>query len=494
MEKHSLSKSTYIRGLQCQKSLYLYKHHYELKDKVSTKQQAIFDQGTEVGILAQEMFPGGKDASPSSHLRMWEAVQKTKEFLDSGETIIYEATFQYNGVLAALDILVKDEEGWKAYEVKSSTSVKEVNLPDAAIQFYTIANSGIDLVDISIVYINNQYVKQGPVDLKLLFTIKSVYDGIIALQPEIPLEIEKLKNVLQNDSIPNIDIGAHCDKPHICDFKGQCWKHVPEYSIFDIANLRVNRKFELYKQGILSLEEINLSQVSLGANQHLQVEHEQNGEPHIDHKKIEEFINSLKYPLYHLDFETMSFAVPVYDNSKPYQQLPFQYSLHIEKKDGSVKHFEFLAEADRDSDPRDKFIDKLIDDLGTSGDILVYNRGFEEGVLKNMQVLYPHLEKEIQAIRNRLKDLMIPFQKRWYYTPEMKGKYTIKYVLPALVPELSYKDLEIQEGGSASTIFSQMVMGNFEGDIEKTRNDLKEYCKMDTLAMVEILKVLKEVN
>ena len=154
MEKHILSKSTFIRGLQCEKSLYLYKHHYNLKDETPAQLQAIFNQGTNVGILAQELFPNGVDASPSSYFKMQESVFKTEEFIKKGESIIYEATFQYNGVLAALDILVKEDDGWKAYEVKSSTSVSETYINDAAIQYYTIVNSGIDLKDISIVYIN----------------------------------------------------------------------------------------------------------------------------------------------------------------------------------------------------------------------------------------------------------------------------------------------------------------------------------------------------
>ena len=176
MRKFKLSKSTFIRGLQCEKSLYLYNHHYKLKDPTPASLQAVFDQGTNIGILAQELFPNGVDASPESYFKMHESIGKTLDFINKGETIIYEATFQFNDVLAALDILVNDDEGWKAYEVKSSTSVSETNVKDAAIQFYTIKKSGIDLKDISIVYINNQYTKDGELDLHQLFTIESVYD------------------------------------------------------------------------------------------------------------------------------------------------------------------------------------------------------------------------------------------------------------------------------------------------------------------------------
>ena len=179
-----------------------------------------------------------------------ESVIKTKAFLESGESIIYEATFTYNEVLAALDILVKDKDGWKAYEVKSSTSVSETYIKDAAIQYYTIINSGIDLVDISVVHINNQYVLDGDLDIDQLFTIESVKDRVLDYLPEIPSEITRLKNVIELDSAPNIDIGSHCHEPYDCDFKGTCWKHIPEYSVFDISNLNKKKKFDLYNQGI----------------------------------------------------------------------------------------------------------------------------------------------------------------------------------------------------------------------------------------------------
>ena len=215
---------------------------------------------------------------------------------------------------------------------------------------------------------------------------------------------------------------------------------------------------------------------------------------HIDKENISGFLNDLNYPLYFLDFETIASAVPIYDGSRPYQQLVFQYSLHIQQeKGGELKHLEYLAEAGPDNDPRKGFVEQLIKDCGTVGDILVYNISFEKGKLNDLITLYPTHETEITDIIARLKDLMIPFQKKWYYTPEMKGRYTIKNVLPALVPELFYQDLEISEGGTASNIFYQMVTGEFQGDIEQTRKDLLEYCKLDTYAMVKILERLYQV-
>ena len=485
-----LSKSTFIRGLQCEKSLYLYKHHYKLKDPTPSSLQVVFDQGTMIGILAQELFPNGIDASPENHFKMVESVRKTQDFISQGESIIYEATFLYNEVLTALDILVKNKEGWKAYEVKSSTKVSDTYIKDAAIQYYTITNSGIDLKDISIVHINNQYTREGELDIHQLFTIESVYDQVLDILPLIANEVRRLKNVIESPKIPSVDIGNHCSDPYDCDFKGTCWKHIPEYSIFNISRLNKNKKFDLYNQGVIKLNDIDLSKTDLNPNQVLQVQSEINGTSHIEIDEIRNFINGLNYPLYYLDFETMGPAVPIYDGSRPYQQLVFQYSLHIQKTSTSeIQHREYLA--DPSQDPRIGFIEKLIQDCGSSGDILVYNIGFERGKLNDLIKVFPKYTNELRAIVNRLKDLMIPFQQKWYYTPEMKGSYSIKAVLPALVPELSYNDLDVKEGGTASNTFLSMVNGSFKGDVEEKRRQLLEYCELDTFAMVKILDRLR---
>ncbi len=492
MEKHLLSKSTFIKGMQCHKALYLGKHHKELKAEVSEAQEAIFSQGTRVGELAQQLFPGGVDCTPESYYDFQKAVIRTQEEIAKGTKIIYEAAFQFNGVLAALDILVNDNNGWKAYEVKSSTSISVTYHMDATIQYYAITNSGIELKDIFIVHINNEYEKNGPIDLKELFTIESVKDIVLGIMPGIPNQVAALKKVLNQNEIPDIDIGLHCSDPYGCDFSAHCWKDIPENSVFDIANLRANKKFELYDSGVISFNEIP-EDFPLNENQWMQVNSELNNESFIDKKKIKNFVNDLQYPLYFMDFETFATAVPVFDRSNPYQQLVFQYSLHIlPTENGELIHKEFLAETNG-VDPRIPFIERLIGDCGTTGDILVYNIGFEKGKLKDLAEAFPNYLFQIGKMIERLKDLMIPFQQRWYYTPAMRGSYSIKKVLPALVPELSYEDLTIKEGGTASNTFAKMLLGEFEGDVMQTRKDLLEYCKLDTMAMVEILKTLKSV-
>ena len=487
-----LSKSTFLRGLQCEKSLYLYKHHYNLKDLTSSSLQVVFDQGTNIGLLSQKLFPNGVDASPENHFKVIESVGKTLGFINEGNTVIYEATFLFDEVLAALDILVKDEEGWKAYEVKSSTKISETYVRDAAIQYYTISNSGIDLKDISIVHINNQYFRDGELDVHQLFTIESVYAQVLEYLPKIPNEVRRLKSVIEYSEIPNIDIGPHCSEPYDCDFKGTCWKHVPEYSVFNISRLTKDKKFDLYNQGVITLDQIDIGQTDLNPNQVLQVQSEVDGTTYFDKNEIGNFTNGLSYPLYFLDFETIGPAVPIYQGSRPFQQLVFQYSLHIQETLSSeIIHREYLANPIED--PRIGFIEQLITDCGDIGDVIVYNIGFERGKLNDLIDVFPEYSNELRGIVNRLKDLMIPFQQKWYCTPEMRGSYSIKYVLPALVPKLSYNDLDIKEGGTASNTFLSMVNKSFEGDVEETRRQLLEYCKLDTYAMVKILEKLLKV-
>jgi hypothetical protein len=495
MSTHILSKSTYMRGIKCPKSLYLNKHGKALRDEISDSQEFIFEQGTEVGLLAQELFPKGIDCSPESFYDYGPSIQKTKELIDKGQKVIYEASFQFDGVLCAMDILVKSGDGYKAYEVKSSTSISDTYIQDGSLQYYVMMNCGINIKDISIVYINNQYVRKGKVDVEKLFTSESILSEVLELQKEVPANIKAFKKLLDSKAIPQVDIGPHCGSPYPCDFMGHCWKHVPEYSVFDISRLRSEKKFEMYSRGIMSFEQIteDVQGEFLNHKQIIQVKSELEQTIVIERDPIKEFINDLSYPLYFLDFETMQTAIPLYDNCRPYQMIVFQYSMHkLNTERAELEHFEFLADP-KDGDPRLKFIKQLMKDCGVMGDILTYNIAFERTKVKELIADYPEYEKPLENIANRMKDLMIPFQQRWYYKPEMRGSYSIKKVLPALVPELSYEDLEIQEGGTASAVYAQMATGGFDGDIDQTRKALLAYCNLDTYAMVMLLNKLKEI-
>ncbi|MEQ8324043.1 MAG: DUF2779 domain-containing protein [Vicingaceae bacterium] len=489
MERHVLSKSTYIRGLQCHKSLFLNKFHKDLRDEISDEQQRIFSRGSSVGELAQQLFPDGKDASPENYYDFKPAIAQTNQWIDQGQEVIYEAAFQFEGVLAALDILVHREGKFYAYEVKSSTEVKDYHLNDASLQYYVMKGCGIKVEDFSIVYINNQYVRAGDIDVHQLFTIESVLEQATDLQLNVAKSIASMKETLEGGVVPEIDIGPHCSDPFSCDFSGHCWAGIPEDSVFDLVRSG-KKSWNFYNRGILELSDIPEGE-ELSDTQQIQVDGIKFGHEVFDKAKVEEFLNKWKFPLYFLDFETIFPGVPLYNKSRPYQQVPFQYSLHVLYEDGRLDHHEFLHETDG-SDPREPMMNRLIKELGTKGNIVAYNASFEIGCMQGIAELFPRFQEDVALITDRVVDLLIPFRSRWVYKPAMKKSASIKYVLPALVPELSYKDLEIQEGGTASSTFESMVRGEDVPDQDKVRKDLLEYCKLDTLAMVEIYKYLKE--
>lgn len=420
------------------------------KDEMSEGQSAIFQQGTDVGMLAQQLFPDGVDATPASYYEFQQSVADTAKYISEGHTVIYEAAFQYDGILAAIDMLVKKKGKWYAYEVKSSTSVKPPFIQDAALQYYVITHSGIPLKDISIVHLNNQYVRFGALDVQQLFTTTSILENVLEVQDFTETQIAELKKVLKLKTAPDISMGKHCHKPYDCDFIGYCSKDVEE------------------------------GEPDYGA-------------PNINKKALKEFIKELEYPLYFMDFETWMTAVPEYDGHWPYRQIPFQFSVHKQiAPNKSPEHLDYLAEGPHS--PQQEFTEKLLEILGENGSIIVYNKSFENTRLKELKEDFPHLVDAISQLQERMIDLMSPFRSKLYYLPEMRGSYSIKYVLPALIPELSYSDLIISNGGDASATFYNLRNEVDKKKINETREALLEYCGLDTLAMVKILEKIKEVN
>ncbi|MBK8226766.1 MAG: DUF2779 domain-containing protein [Flavobacteriales bacterium] len=488
---HLLSKSTYMRGRQCPKALWLYKHRRELLPPVDAARQAIYDTGTEVGLLAQQLFPGGVDCTPESPTDFAPAIAATQRAIADGAPVIYEAAFLHEGVLAALDILVKDTDGWKAYEVKSSTSAKEYQWHDAALQAHVIEGCGIALADVSIVHLNNQYVRQGAIDVRQLFGITTVKHLVDAERKDVPARIAALKAALQQPEAPEVDIGPHCSSPFECDFMHHCWAHVPkEGSVFELTRA-MGRDWVLYQRGILLLKNIPDGE-PLTAAQQRQVDGAKHGTATIDRHALRRWLGELRYPLHHLDFETIMPAVPLFDGTRPFQQLPFQYSLHVQHASGAEPlHSAFLA--DGTGDPREAFVQRLLADIGPEGDILAYNAPFEVSRIKELARDLPQHADSLLALLTRVRDLHTPFKAGWYAVPGMNGRTSIKVVLPALVPDLSYQDLAVQEGDTASRLFLQQLNGHYAGDPAQLRADLLAYCGMDTLAMVKVLGVLERV-
>ena len=482
-----LSKSQFIRGLQCYKSLWLYRNKPKLRTPPDAAQQAIFDSGTNVGILAQQLFPGGQELV-FGFKKIYANIQKTRELIKSGIDTIYEATFIHDNVLVMVDILHKGENGWEMYEVKSSTSVKAVYENDVSVQYYVLRGNDLKISKAAVVFINNQYVRQGELDVHQLFTIEDITDTVISRQPFVTKELINLQNMLQGDE-PNIDIGPYCSDPYPCDFLGYCWQHIPDYSVFNLTNLYLDKKFELYNNGILKFKDIPVD-YSLSHAQQLQVDADLTGKEFIDKNNIQSFLSNISSPLGFLDFETFMQAVPSFDEQRPYQQIPFQYSLHVQN-DGDLDHYEFLAEPGRD--PREELVDRLIKDTEGCKTILVYNQGFEKRILKELAGFFPDKAEALNSIIDRIVDLMKPFQAKYWYTKDMIGKHSIKYVLPALVKGCGYEQLNISDGGMAMSAYAQLQELEDAKVVEKIKTDLLKYCEMDTMAMVKILEKLKNI-
>ncbi len=480
-----------MRRLQCPKSLYLNKFHRDLRDDPDASLEAVFQTGHEVGELARGLFPDGIDAGPPDPFHYQDSVRLTKRLIDEETDVIYEGAFQHNQVLAAVDILVRSGDRWRAFEVKSSTSVKDPFIWDVALQYCVMNGNEIELEDFAVVHINNEYVRQRELNLHQLFSQTSVINQARELQPQVEKYITHSKNVLYVGEIPDVDIGPYCSDPYDCDFMGHCWSHIPDDSIFAVARLGKKKQFELYGSGVIQIEDIPKN-FRLSSTSRVQVESHINNRSIIDKVLIGNFLKSLNYPLYFLDFETFNLAIPPFDNSSPYQQTPYQYSLHTKSSPtGEVSHSGFLAEAG--TDPRRPLAEALLKDTEGPGDVLVYNRSFEAGVIKSLAMLIPDLSSDLEALLSRLVDLMEPFRKQHYYLPQMKGSYSIKAVLPALVPELRYDELDLQDGMQAMAAYLQLAHEDDAARLTETRNALWEYCKLDTFAMVRILEELESL-
>ncbi|MCY7411201.1 MAG: DUF2779 domain-containing protein, partial [Chitinophagales bacterium] len=298
----------------------------------------------------------------------------------------------------------------------------------------------------------------------------------------------ELKTMVAAKKIPEVDIGPQCYDPYACDFTNYCWSHIPDDSVFELRGRTNGVQYELYKSGIVKLLDIP-SETHLPAAAAFQLAHYLSGEEYLDRVALREFLNSFSYPIWFLDFETYSTAIPELNNTKPYQQIPFQYSLHVLKENSSAPdHFEFLA--DPSIDPREPFMQHLMSHLGESGSIVAYNSPFENSRLKETAIAFPKYTQIVEATSSRFVDLMKPFRSRKYYHPNFYGSYSIKDVLPVMVPELSYENLEVNEGGMASLTFLKMREEKDDVVNEQHRKNLLEYCKMDTFAMVRIFEKL----
>jgi Domain of unknown function(DUF2779) len=484
-----ISKTKFVAGVQCLKRLYWQVHAPELAAEPDPATEAIFEQGREVGLLARQLFPGGVEVGSGGGLD--QAIRATRELVTNPEIpALFEAAFEHDGVVVRVDVLHRRRDGrWRLVEVKSSTSVKGEHLDDVGIQSRVVSRCGVDLVSVCLAHINRNYVFDGGfIDVRRLFKIRNLTRQVQRLQPKLTFQLRAAFTVLSMPKAPDIAPGRHCTTPVTCEFFDRCNPPLPDDHIGYLPRLHASAEEALGEMGVESIHDIpddfELSEIQRRAAACVK-----SGEPWFDREGLKAELAKLEYPLFFIDFESVNHCVPLFAGMRPYDQLPFQFSVHSQKEPGATtEHHEFLAPDA--TDPRREFITSLCAALGESGSIVVYS-SFESQRLSELTAWLPEFADRISALQGRLFDLL-PVVREHTYHPAFAGSYSIKSVLPALVPGMNYEGMEVANGQDAGLAWESLVRGSLDceerGKVEKA---LLAYCGMDTLALLRLVEVLR---
>lgn len=487
MPSQLLTKSKYISGTQCPKLLWTEINAPESIPEVDTVTQYLFDQGHMVGEMAKRLFTDGIDVQSDDFI---ENISETKKCLQKRKPL-FEAGILSGKIYSRVDILNPvNEDEWDIIEIKSSTSVKDVHIDDVSFQKHCCEKAGLKIRTCKLGFINNQYVKNGEIEPKELFILEDISTQVEEISESIEERVFNLLEVISSKTCPEVTIGQHCLEPYECSLRAECWAFLPENSIFELRGGKT-KQFSLYEQGIMSIKDIP-DDIPLSRQQQIQKECVITGAAHVEKEEIRLFLDSLKYPLCYLDFETIGPAIPIYDGTKPYQTIPFQFSLHVVENDGSEPvHHSFLAE--EPEDPRLQILHELKRLLGSEGSIIAYNAGFEEGVLRELAEAFPEYTDWLQGIVTRMVDLLRPFSNFHYYHASQKDTASLKKVLPAITGR-GYEEMGIGAGMDASIAYERIAYGSAtEEEIARVRADLIEYCKLDTEGMIWVVDQLKRL-
>ena len=492
-----ISKSEYLMFLKHPAWLWLKKHDKSKLPEPDASLQALFDMGNEFEQYAEQLFPEATRLGFTDYKEYLDLPARTRQALEGGAKTIFQGRFEADNITCIIDVLdrVSDTE-FDLYEIKASTEPKPEHEHDLAFQVIVLTGAGIKIRNISIINVNNQYVRDGEINVAEILKTTDVTGAVRGKIEKTESNIQRAIRVVESSERPDISpryaaLGAFNEWMNI--YKTLV-DDVDKYSIYNLFSPGAKRIGELEDLGIKLIKDIP-DDLKLSEKQQLQVQATKSDRQYIDKEGIAEFLKNLKYPLYFLDYETFSSLIPAFDGMRPYQNVPFQYSLHIlESPRAELKHKEYLHTDD--TNPGKPLIEQLQSDIGDSGSIIVWYQSFEKKVNETLAGMFPEYVRFLLALNDRIEDLIIPFAENMFVDKDFFGSASIKNVMPALVPELSYKPLAIQEGGSASRIWMDTIFKNKNTDErDKIFSDLIEYCKMDTLAMVKILERLeKEVN
>ena len=492
----NFSKSRYASYRACPKQCWLKLHKPE-EERISADTLSRMKTGSEAGELARGLFGeyalteiivDGKQNLPAM-------IERTKELMIQNTPVICEAAFNYNGLYCAVDILKRVGDGWAIYEVKSTTEGDDRYIPDVAYQKYVLEMCGVIVSGVYLVHLNKDYVRRGALDLQELFKCDDWAEKINDEYAIIESVLEQA-GLFLNGGEPGCFIGKQCLADPKCSFCDYCFRDMPQLSVFKLYNFR--RKISCFNRGIISFEDILNSGEKLTEVQRRQIEFALEGvkSTYIDKQMLRLFLSALSYPLYFLDFETEQSAIPKYDFSSPYDQIPFQYSSHyIEREGGELKHREFLG--DSINDPRRALVERLVEDIPKDVCVVAYHSPFEKERLKELAQIFPDLAEHLLNIMEHIVDLKKPFTDGYYYNAAMGSSFSIKSVLPAVFPddpELNYHNLEgVHNGSEAMNIYPEIAKMPPE-EAAKARENLLKYCALDTFAMVKLWQKLVEVS
>ena len=494
-----LSKSQYCAFVQCPRNLWLKTYKPELATP-DTSIEARMEAGNEIGDLAMQLF--GDFVEVTAHkedgrMDLSEMICRTNDLILQGHPVICEASFSYNGNYCAVDILKREGNGYAIYEVKSSTHANEIYATDIAYQKYVLEHCGVNVTGTYLVCLNSEYIFDGTLDIHKLFRIVDLSERVAEQYEYVEGNIAAANDMIDDPIEPLYGLSEGCKKPYHCPFWAHCSSHLPTPSIFDVYKIPFAQKIAYYNDGIVTYEDIKNTKEMGNHIRSLQINYGLSAlGTYVDKKGIKKFLSTLSFPLYFLDFETMQLPIPMFVGTKPYAQIPFQYSLHyLESPNGELKHTEFLGVSGED--PRRALAEQLCRDIPKNVCTLAYNKSFECGRIKELADIFPDLAEHLLNIADNIKDLIVPFRAGHYYNRAMGGSFSIKSVLPAIYPDdpsLDYHNLEgVHNGGEAMDLFPRIKDLPID-EQAKARYHLLKYCELDTYAMVKVWEELVRIT
>jgi hypothetical protein len=482
LNRIGLSKSRLLSSLQCRKRLWLEVRQPELAGSFQEGRRAI-SAGHEVGEVARTLYPGGILVSAEEDVER--VLEQSRDLVaSSGDITLFEPAFEHRGVLIRADVLRRRRSKLRLIEVKGATTVKPYYLSDVAIQYWVLKGAGLEPDSVAIAHVNRGFVYPGGGDYRGLLRTVNVTAQVRKLQSAVPRWIRAARRVLAGD-LPAIETGPHCDDPYPCPFVTFCGDQ--NTTEFPITLLPYGGKLvqALHDDGYRDLRDVPGDRLT--SDTHLRIWRATlSGEPEVD-AAAAAAVEDYAFPRFYLDFETISFAVPIWAGTRPYQQLPFQWSCHIEQPGASMAHRQYLDTSG--SVPLRGFAESLIGTLGRSGPVFVYS-AFESTRLGELASMLPECAAALERIRRRLVDLH-PLVRRSYYHPAMRGSFSMKAILPVVAPELDYGLPEVQNGGMAQEAYLESIHADTSPERRQAiRSSLLEYCRRDTLGLVRVLALL----